>query len=64
MDLLIVLVKQANKVVGRVWPRRGAEQVSLRVHICRASLDRSFANRAKGDEIIGQSESLNGRLPE
>jgi hypothetical protein len=38
MDLLIVLVEQANKVVGRrtligrVWPKRGAEQVSLRVH--------------------------------
>jgi predicted ATPase/DNA-binding winged helix-turn-helix (wHTH) protein len=39
LDLLIVLVEQANKVVGkrtlieRVWPKRGAEQVSLRVHI-------------------------------
>src|ERR1700724_3653102 len=39
MDLLIILVEQANKVVGkrtlieRVWPKRGAEQVSLRVHI-------------------------------
>ena len=39
MDLLIVLVEQANKVVGRrtlierVWPKRGAEPVSLRVHI-------------------------------
>src|SRR3984957_2874876 len=39
MDLLIVLVEQANKVVGRrtlierVWPKRGAEQVSLRVHL-------------------------------
>ena len=38
MDLLIVLVEHANKVVGRrtlierVWPKRGAEQVSLRVH--------------------------------
>ena len=37
-DLLIVPVEQANKVVGwrtlieRVWPKRGAEQVSLRVH--------------------------------
>jgi DNA-binding winged helix-turn-helix (wHTH) protein len=34
MDLLIVLVEQANEVVGRralverVWPKRGAEQVS------------------------------------
>jgi len=39
MDLLIVLAEQANKVVGkrtlieRVWPKRGAEPVSLRVHI-------------------------------
>src|SRR5258707_3532092 len=39
MDILIVLVEQANKVVGRrtlierVWPERGAEPVSLRVHI-------------------------------
>jgi DNA-binding winged helix-turn-helix (wHTH) protein len=35
MDLLIILVEQANKVVGRrtlierVWPKRGAKQVSL-----------------------------------
>ena len=49
MDLLIVLVEQANKVVGRrtlierVWPQRGAEQVSLRVHISalRKALDHS-----------------------
>src|SRR3954451_18010695 len=39
MDILIVLVKQAEKVVSRrtlierVWPRRGADDVSLRVHI-------------------------------
>jgi hypothetical protein len=38
MDLLIVLMEHANKVVGRRtliergWPKRGAEQVSLRVH--------------------------------
>ncbi len=38
MDLLIVPVEHANKVVARrtlierVWPKRGAEQVSLRVH--------------------------------
>src|SRR6266850_6359747 len=49
MDLLIVLVEQANNVVGRrtlierVWPKRGAEQVSLRVHISalRKALDQS-----------------------
>jgi predicted ATPase/DNA-binding winged helix-turn-helix (wHTH) protein len=39
MDILIVLVEQANKVVSRrtlierVWPKRGADEVSLRVHI-------------------------------
>jgi len=53
MDLLIVLVEQANKVVGRrtlierVWPKRGAEQVSLRVHISalRKALDQSDPGR-------------------
>src|SRR6266581_3341033 len=53
MDLLIVLVEQGNKVVGRrtlierVWPKRGAEQVSLRVHISalRKALDRSDPGR-------------------
>ena len=39
MDILIVLVEQANNVVSRrtlierVWPKRGADEVSLRVHI-------------------------------
>jgi predicted ATPase/DNA-binding winged helix-turn-helix (wHTH) protein len=39
MDILIVLVEQASKVVSRrtlierVWPKRGADDVSLRVHI-------------------------------
>jgi predicted ATPase/DNA-binding winged helix-turn-helix (wHTH) protein len=39
MDILIVLVEQANQVVSRrtlierVWPKRGADEVSLRVHI-------------------------------
>src|SRR5271169_1472323 len=39
MDLLIVLVEQPNKIVSRrtlierVWPERGADQVSLRVQI-------------------------------
>jgi DNA-binding winged helix-turn-helix (wHTH) protein len=49
MDLLIVLVEQANKLVDRrtlierVWPKRGVEQVSLRVHISalRKALDQS-----------------------
>ena len=39
MDILIALVEQANQVVSRrtlierVWPKRGADEVSLRVHI-------------------------------
>ena len=39
MDILIVLVEQANKIISRrtlierVWPKRGADEVSLRVHI-------------------------------
>jgi predicted ATPase/DNA-binding winged helix-turn-helix (wHTH) protein len=39
MDVLIVLVEQANQVVSRrtlierVWPKQGANDVSLRVHI-------------------------------
>src|ERR1700752_4048224 len=39
LDILIVLVEQADKVVSRrtlierVWPKRGANEVSLRVHI-------------------------------
>src|SRR3984885_7504642 len=53
MDLLIILVEQANKVVGRrtlierVWPKRGAEQVSLRVHISalRKALEQSDPGR-------------------
>src|SRR3954447_488458 len=38
-DILIVLVEQANKLVSRrilierVWPKRGADDISLRVHI-------------------------------
>ena len=53
MDILIILVEQANTVVGRstlierVWPKRGAEQVSLRVHISalRKALDQSDPGR-------------------
>jgi predicted ATPase len=39
MDILIALVEQANTVVSRrdlierVWPKQGADEVSLRVHI-------------------------------
>jgi hypothetical protein len=52
MDLLIVLVEHANKVVGRrtlierVWPKRGAEQVSLRVHI--SALRKALENSDPG----------------
>jgi len=47
MDILMVLVEQADKVVSRrtlierVWPKRGAEEVSLRVHI--SSLRKALA---------------------
>src|ERR1700739_1589298 len=49
MDLLVVLVEQANQVVSqrtlieRVWPERGADQVSLRVHI--SALRKPLAER-------------------
>lgn len=39
MDLLVILVEQANQVVSqrslieRVWPKQGADQISLRAHI-------------------------------
>ena len=63
MDLLIVLVEQANKVVGRrtlierVWPTRGAEQVSLRVHISalRKALDQSDPGRRYITNVPGRS---------
>src|SRR3984957_17115608 len=49
MDLLVVLVERANQVVTqrtlieRVWPERGADQVSLRVHI--SALRKALAER-------------------
>lgn len=49
MDLLVVLVERANQVVSqrtlieRVWPERGADQVSLRVHI--SALRKALAER-------------------
>ena len=66
MDLLIVLVEQANKVVGRrtlierVWPERGAEQVSLRVHISalRKALDQSDPGRRYIANIPGRGYSF------
>jgi predicted ATPase/DNA-binding winged helix-turn-helix (wHTH) protein len=66
MDLLIVLVEQANQVVGRrtlierVWPKRGAEQVSLRVHISalRKALDQSDPGRRYIANIPGRGYSF------
>ncbi len=49
MDILVVLVEQANKVVSRrtlierVWPKRGVGEVSLRVHI--SALRKALAQR-------------------
>src|SRR5712672_4713811 len=62
MDLLIVLAEQANKVVGRrtlierVWPKRGAEPVSLRVHISalRKALDKSDPGRRYITNVPGR----------
>lgn len=66
MDLLIVLVEQANQVVGRrtlierVWPTRGAEQVSLRVHISalRKALDQSDPGRRYIANVPGRGYSF------
>jgi predicted ATPase/DNA-binding winged helix-turn-helix (wHTH) protein len=66
MDLLIVLVEQANKVVGKrtliehVWPKRGAEQGSLRVHISalRKALDQSDRGRRYIANVPGRGYSF------
>jgi predicted ATPase/DNA-binding winged helix-turn-helix (wHTH) protein len=66
MDLLIVLVEQATQVVGRrtlierVWPKRGAEQVSLRVHISalRKALDQSDPGRRYITNVPGRGYSF------
>ena len=66
MDLLIVLVEQANKVVGRrtlierVWPKRGVEQVSLRVHISalRKALDQNDSGRRYIANVPGRGYSF------
>jgi DNA-binding winged helix-turn-helix (wHTH) protein len=56
MDLLVVLVERANQVVNqrtlieRVWPERGADQVSLRVHI--SALRKALAERDPGRRYI------------
>lgn len=66
MDLLIILVEHANKVVGRrtlierVWPKRGADQVSLRVHISalRKALDQSDPGRRYVANVPGRGYSF------
>src|SRR6202790_1089084 len=66
MDLLIVLVEQANQVVGkrtlieRVWPERGAKKVSLRVHISalRKALDQSDPGRRYIANVPGRGYSF------
>jgi predicted ATPase/DNA-binding winged helix-turn-helix (wHTH) protein len=66
MDLLVVLAEQANQVVGRrtlierVWPKRGAEQVSLRVHISalRKALDQSDPGRRYIANVPGRGYSF------
>jgi len=66
MDLLIVLAEQANKVVGRrtliarVWPTRGAGQVSLRVHISalRKALEQTDPSRRYIANVPGQGYSF------
>jgi predicted ATPase/DNA-binding winged helix-turn-helix (wHTH) protein len=66
MDLLIALTEQANQVVGRrtlierVWPRRGVDQVSLRVHISalRKALDQSAPGRRYIANVPGRGYSF------
>jgi predicted ATPase/DNA-binding winged helix-turn-helix (wHTH) protein len=66
MDLLIILVEQANNVVDRrtlierIWPKRGAEQVSLRVHISalRKALDQSDPGRRYIANVPGRGYSF------
>src|SRR3979490_2513613 len=66
MDLLIVLMEQANKVARRrplserVWPKGGAEQVSLRVHISalRKALDQSDPGRRYIANVPGRGYSF------
>src|SRR5450755_2146477 len=66
MDLLIILVEQANQVVGRrtlierVWPQRGAEQVGLRVHISalRKALGQSGPGRRYIANVPGRGYSF------
>src|SRR2546429_4707703 len=66
VDILIVLVEQANKIVSRrtlierVWPKRGADDVSLRVHISalRKALDQSDPGRRYIANVPGRGYSF------
>jgi predicted ATPase/DNA-binding winged helix-turn-helix (wHTH) protein len=66
MDILIVLVEQASQVIGtrtlieRVWPKRGAEHASLRVHISalRKALDQSDPGRRYIANVPGRGYSF------
>jgi DNA-binding winged helix-turn-helix (wHTH) protein len=62
MDILIVLVEQANKVVSRrtliehVWQKRGADEVSLRVHI--SALRKALAQSDPTRRYINRASEL------
>jgi predicted ATPase/DNA-binding winged helix-turn-helix (wHTH) protein len=66
MDILIALVEQANTVVGRrelierVWPKQGADEVSLRVHISalRKGLAKSDPSRRYIANVPGRGYSF------
>lgn len=66
MDLLIVLVEQQNKIVGRrtlierVWPKSGIEPVSLRVHISalRKALNQNDPGRRYIANVPGRGYSF------
>jgi predicted ATPase/DNA-binding winged helix-turn-helix (wHTH) protein len=66
MDILVALVEQSNNVVGRrtlierAWPKRGTEQVSLRVQISalRRALDRSDPRRRYIANVHGRGYSF------
>ena len=66
MDILIVLVEQANKIISRrtlierVWPKRGADEVSLRVHISalRKALAQSDPTRRYIANVPGRGYSF------
>jgi predicted ATPase len=66
MDILIALVEQANTVVSRrelierVWPKQGADEVSLRVHISalRKALAQSDSSRRYISNVPGRGYSF------